>query len=202
MYKHTCFILLALSCLNCFSQELIKKTNLRKDGLKETFFVLKSDKSVRQGEYYLLYHGNPIQEGFYCNGKKSGIWKYSGGDSGFSYDHDSCTIVTDTIGKKRPALYSEGDIYFYYLLYSVVEYPLEAKETNVQGKIIIVFTVDIDGTPRDFEIKQGCGNLVLNNEAMRAMKETVLAFPWYPAINEKGEKIKSIVERPVSFELK
>lgn len=174
----------------------------RSDGLLETFSVLKSDQSVRQGEYKLLLYGSPIQEGFYNNGKKTGIWTFHDNNTNFSYDFDSGTIVSDTLGTARPALYSEGDVYFFYFLYNEVGYPIEAKEAGRQGKVIIEFTVDIDGTPKDFDLKLGCGTLMLNKEAMRAVIKVASAYPWFPAINEKGEKIKSTVERQVNFQLK
>ena len=43
---------------------------------------------------------------------------------------------------------------------------------------------------------------MLNLEAMRAIQKTALENKWYPAINQKGEKVKSVVDKDVNFILK
>ena len=198
--KFILVIFLISACLNSFSQDIVKKSISLGPGLREVFYVLKSDKSTRHGEYSLILNKDTIQKGFYCNGKKSGIWIYPGdAEKGFTYSFDSCSVLSDTIGKDRNALYSEGYMYFQYLLYSNLQYPIEAAEAGLQGKVIIEFTIDTEGCPKDFLLKIGCGSLILNDEAMRVVKQTVLANPWYPAINDRGEKVKSTLEREVNF---
>jgi len=164
---------------------------------------LKSDKKTMHGEYSSIWFKDTVQRGYYTIGKKTGVWRYFSKDSiDFIYNFDTDKVVTDRIGKERKALYSAGDLYFMYLIWVNISYPDEAKESNDQGKVIIEFTIDTDGIAKDFKLKLGCGHPLLNKEGFRVIQKVALENKWYPAINEKGEKIKSTIEKPVTFQLK
>jgi len=42
--------------------------------MKETYYVLKSDETIRQGSYQLLRNSKLITQGYYNNGKKDSLW--------------------------------------------------------------------------------------------------------------------------------
>jgi len=108
-------------------------------------------------------------------------------------------IITDILGSKRDALYSEGYDYFEYIRAKTTKYPQEAIDAEGFNKVVVSFTVNIDGSVSDFVISIGCGNKALNNEALRVIRETAIMNTWYPAINEKGEKINSTITKQVVF---
>jgi|GEM_PF-5186663 len=103
-----------------YSQELNlkKKQNIIDNGLVESYFVLKNNKKIKQGEYELKYNGKTIQKGSYSNNIKTGDWYYFNPNSklDFIYNYDSLAIVSDTVGKDRLPFYSEGSGYFFYLI--------------------------------------------------------------------------------------
>lgn len=69
------FIILATS-FNLFGQDTKKKT-VKNDypPYKETFYVLKSDQEIKQGEYKKTYGGLSVN-GQFENNKKTGVWEY------------------------------------------------------------------------------------------------------------------------------
>lgn len=189
--------------LNCSSQDLLKRSKTDVSGVKESYFVLKSDKETKHGEYLLTRGKTIFKKGYFDNGKKVGFWAYYiNDDIQFIYDFDSGTIVSDTIGKIRYAVFSEGINYFYYLIDKYMIYPSEAKEAGIQGEVVVQFLVDKDGTPHDFCLKEGCSDVSLNNEALRLVEKVSLEYPWYPAVNARGEKVPSVKYETVSFRLR
>src|ERR1700761_6587164 len=54
-----------------------RRTNEDPNG-REVFYVLKSDKNIKEGAYYryTLYGNNMVCEGFYKNNLKDSLWKY------------------------------------------------------------------------------------------------------------------------------
>jgi TonB family protein len=185
---------------NGFTQELKKVSKSVELNSKEIFYVLKSDSKIKQGKYALIQKTDTIQSGYYLNNEKSGIWRYYRKNNvEFIYDYDNKKIITDILGSKRDALYSEGYDYFEYIRDKTTKYPQEAIDAEGFNKVVVSFTVNIDGSVSDFVISIGCGNKALNNEALRVIRETAIMNTWYPAINEKGEKINSTITKQVVF---
>lgn len=202
MKKYFLFILNISIVLNCYSQELKLKHKSIDNNTKESFYVLKSDKTIKQGEYLLTRDGKTSQKGFFTNNKKSGKWYYYESDGGieFIYDFDSLKIVSDTVGIERGLLCAEGMSYFQSAVYNNIKFPNDA---IIAGKstttITISFSVDIDGTPSDFKVKFKSDDTSLEKEALRTVKKTASELTWYPSINKKGEKVKSSISWPVHF---
>jgi TonB family protein len=199
-------IIFAVITINYYgnSQELKKVTKTLILDLVENYYVFKNDTKIKQGDYSLMRLGDTVRNGFYNNDEKSGIWKYyylKNNTVEFIFDFDRKMILSDTLGKERPALYSEGHEYFAYHVAMNTKYPLEAAKAGHYGRVLISFTVKSDGSATDFELDLGCGDAALNNEAMRVIKKVAMENTWYPAINAKGEKISSIIIKPVIFML-
>jgi len=83
-------------------------------------------------------------------------------------------------------------------LYSNLNYPAAARESGIQGTVIVGFSVEKDGRLSDPHVKKdiggGCGNACIDALIKMNAKFT-------PATNSKGEAIISYVEMPVKFKV-
>jgi TonB family protein len=79
-----------------------------------------------------------------------------------------------------------------------IRYPKEARERNLEGKIIIKFTVDTDGSVVEpIILKDGVGGAGCAEEAIRVIKEMP---KWNPG-SQKGKPVKVFYTLPISFKL-
>ena len=78
-----------------------------------------------------------------------------------------------------------------------IRYPPEANKNRWQGKTLIAFFVNTDGSLSDFAVQKSSWP-VLDAEALRVVK---LMPKWIPA-TENGKTIKEKVVLPVMFNLK
>ncbi len=77
-----------------------------------------------------------------------------------------------------------------------VKYPENAMKNNVQGRVIVQFVVEKDGTPTEFKVLRSV-DPDLDAEALRVMK----AMPkWKPGM-QRGEVVRVKYTVPVSFKL-
>ena len=77
-----------------------------------------------------------------------------------------------------------------------VKYPANAMKNNVQGRVIVQFVVEKDGTPTEFKVLRSV-DPDLDAEALRVMK----AMPkWKPGM-QKGQVVRVKFTVPVSFKL-
>lgn len=77
-----------------------------------------------------------------------------------------------------------------------VKYPENAMKNNVQGRVIVQFVIEKDGTPTEFKVARSV-NPDLDAEALRVMK----AMPkWKPGM-QKGQVVRVKFTVPVSFKL-
>lgn len=68
-----CFFYLTIG----FSQEKIERKNRLTDSVIERFYVLKSDKDIREGPYKAFFKRKTlIASGNFTKGKKTGIWQF------------------------------------------------------------------------------------------------------------------------------
>lgn len=200
MKKFLFIVIFTFFIFNVHSQELKKKSTSDGD-IKESYFVLKSDKNVKHGDYELKIFGKKVQKGQFQFGKKSGTWIYykASGETEFSYNYDADSIIPNNANETILTYYSEGYEYFWYLISKNIQYPADARDAEKNGMIIISFTVDIDGKAKDFRVMAGCGNLSLNNEALRVVEIAATEHCWFHRVNAKGEIEKADFFFPVSF---
>ena len=94
------------------------------------------------------------------------------------------------------AQFPGGEDAMYKWLADHVKYPKEAIENNIQGRVMVNFTVEKDGEITDIKVMRSPDPL-LTEEAERLVK----AMPkWKPAKN-KGEIVRSTFNLPVNFRL-
>jgi len=95
-----------------------------------------------------------------------------------------------------PARPKEGIQKYQEQLSAQIQYPEEAKEKGIEGKVYIEFVVDKDGTITNPRVQQGVDES-LNNEALRVVS---LSPDWNPA-RQRGKAVKQRMVLPITFSL-
>lgn len=82
-----------------------------------------------------------------------------------------------------------------------VQYPLAAKQKNVQGKALVSFVVNTDGSITDIELKESPGSGT-GEEALRVVRQmNQLPAKWTPGQEDhKAVKVRMVL--PIQFKLK
>lgn len=78
-----------------------------------------------------------------------------------------------------------------------IKYPREAIEKNWQGRVVVVFVVEIDGSLTNIEIGRSSGHSVLDEEAIRVVK---LMPKWEPSEMYR-KAIRTKYSMPIPFTL-
>jgi protein TonB len=76
-------------------------------------------------------------------------------------------------------------------------YPQIAIDNNVQGRVIVQFVVNKDGSIQDVKVARGV-DPVLDEEAIRVVKKMP---KWIPA-EQRGKTVRSRFQLPVMFKFK
>ena len=77
-----------------------------------------------------------------------------------------------------------------------IEYPAEAKEKNIQGRVVLSFVIETDGSVSDIQVLQSPGKL-LADEACRVVASSP-AGAWSPG-EQRGRKVRVKYTLPVDF---
>ena len=77
-----------------------------------------------------------------------------------------------------------------------VKYPESAKENNLQGRVIVKFVIEKDGSVSNVEVGRGWGN-ELDEEAVRVVK----AMPKWKPGKQNGEPVRVSFMLPINFKL-
>jgi periplasmic protein TonB len=77
-----------------------------------------------------------------------------------------------------------------------LNYPQEAKEKGIEGKVIITFVVEKDGSIADLKLTNGIG-YGCDEEAIRVVK---LMPKWKPA-KQRGKNVRQQFILPINFNL-
>ncbi len=94
------------------------------------------------------------------------------------------------------AEFPNGQVELFKWLEANIQYPEEAKKNKIEGKVIVRFVVEKDGTITTAEVLRGV-DVSLDNEA----KRVVMAMPkWIPAKNV-GVVVRSYFTLPIVFKL-
>lgn len=82
-------------------------------------------------------------------------------------------------------------------LQKTIKYPAEMEKREIQGRVIVQFIVEKDGTLTDIQALKGLG-YGSSEEAVRVMK---LSPKWQPGYKD-GQPVRTQLKMPVSFVLK
>ena len=114
---------------------------------------------------------------------------------------DPVVIKSDTI-YDYPAFMPEfpgGQQELINYLQKNLDYPEDAKELGIEGKVFVSFVVFEDGSVQQETILRGIkGNQSCEKEAFRLIKRMPI---WNPGKNEQGKAIKVRMKIPVVFSL-
>jgi len=148
-----------------------------------------------------------IAQGKITNGVRDGTWRERRNDSVtlVSQYKDGKQFASEEIDNKTGKTFSPIDSVplfpggmeaFYHFLAKNMRYPAVARENGVQGKVILAFIVEIDGTLTDLHLTRGIGG-GCDEEAMRVFK---MSPPWVPG-KKNGQPVRVAYSVPISFAL-
>jgi TonB family protein len=183
---------LIIDCLDSTGKQLVVNGNGYYKGYDNDFKTVSDEGNIKLG----------LRDGEWKGGHKSLIDSlsfkeiYDNGEllSGQSMDN-SGKIYTYKVREANPE-FKGGINAFGQFLAQNVRYPAGAREKNIQGKVIVSFVVEKDGTLTDFKVVRN-PNDELTHEALRAVKQS----PNWIAGAQYGKPVGIIYMVPVSFTL-
>jgi len=110
---------------------------------------------------------------------------------------DSSPSTTEKLPEKLPQ-FESGDAGLLSFLIENLKYPKEAEDKNIQGKVVVQFTITKDGDVSNISIIKGVDR-ILDAEAIRVVKAT--SGKWIPG-ETNGEKVNVQYTLPISFKTK
>ncbi len=198
-----------------------QKTKLIKDkDNREEYYVLKSDNSIRHGEYFKFSSTNALLiKGHYTNGLKDSIWELynSNGEVFQKIDGSKNELVyvkiedsekgnlyklingdeKSLVALDRPPVYLGGNENFIYELAIHLQYPEDAFNKGLAGRVFVSFVIDKNGKASNYQILKSAGQ-VFDDEAIRALKS--IPENWFPGILD-GKAVDIELSYPVTFTL-
>mgnify|MGYP003373912827 CR=1 FL=1 len=76
-------------------------------------------------------------------------------------------------------------------------YPEEAIKKNMQGRTILQFIINKDGSVSDIEVARSSGSELLDNEAIRVVK----SMPKWTPGEDKDKKVGTMFTMPFMFRI-
>jgi periplasmic protein TonB len=182
----------------------------------ETYYVFKDNPEIKHGDYKKTYR-NFSAHGLFDNGKKVGVWEFTGSDGKIEQriDFTSNKVTNlkpgylsegywikdgDTykeVMPDEPPIFIGGNSWFYYYLWTLLRYPADARRNGIEGKVYISATITKEGKMIDEKVEKGPG-YGLNEEALRVFQQ--IPDDWIPA-KVNGETVDIRIMIPVTFKL-
>lgn len=218
MIKKNLLTIIILTTLTFVVQAQTKKLKVKDPTLKNTWeviSVLKTNIELREGSYQRFDDGKLSVEGAYKNGEKVGVWKAYNWDNKveleINYDNTSIKYLTiDTVSKTdvwietnlkptldRPILNLTSTRMVFNYLFHLIEYPQDATENGVSGKVIIAVKVNKQGNVIGYSVKASVAKSI-DKESIRVIK--MMPFEFLPEY-KNGVAIDSEFIIPVYFRL-
>ena len=94
-------------------------------------------------------------------------------------------------------MYPGGMVEFMKWLTKTLKYPDEALRSHTEGKVMVNFIVESDGSLTGLKVVQSAGK-VLDAEALRVMR---LMPRWQPGKDDKGRPCRTLMAIPIVFEI-
>jgi TonB family protein len=107
------------------------------------------------------------------------------------------SLVADTIVLDKLPMYPDGIQGVYSHFSKNLIYPKKSRSAGIEGKVILKFIVEKNGTINEIEIKQGA-TPELDAEAIRVLKKLEI---WEPGYKE-GKPVRVSFIVPITFKLK
>jgi TonB family protein len=150
-----------------------------------------------------------VNEGPILNGEKNGLWKGTLTDSiTYEIQYNAGVVVSGTSYDKKGNKYPFTEIEvipgftggieaFGKYLSRNIRYPEYARKHQIQGRVIVTFVVERDGSLSDIRVTRGLDAGELDNEAVRVIK---MSPRWKPGMRY-GIPLRTQYTVPVSFTL-
>jgi TonB family protein len=104
--------------------------------------------------------------------------------------------VYNFVAMSNPPTYPGGLAKFYEFLGKNIRYPQFAADNDVQGKVLVSFTVEKDGSLSDIKVERKLG-FGTDEEAIRVLKTSK---KWFPGV-QNGRAVRVKYNIPISFAL-
>jgi len=149
-----------------------------------------------------------IEEGPVKDGAKNGTWKGEVGDHGnfveeydngnlktgkFTDEHNQ--VYTYTVREAQPQFPGGLQAFGEYLGRNI-QYPYSARMNHTQGKVLVSFVVERDGSLTDVKVKES-PSTTLSGEAVRIVENSPNWIPGY----QYGRKVRVSYVVPINFSL-
>ncbi|MBX2870858.1 MAG: energy transducer TonB [Saprospiraceae bacterium] len=105
-------------------------------------------------------------------------------------------IETSPVPLFTPANFPGGELALSQFIAKNLQYPMQARENGIEGKVEVRFLIDKNGSLQDIEILQGIGS-GCDQEIERVLKNSPT---WTPA-KYKGQSVGIYKKMAISFEL-
>ena len=169
--------------------------------------------TVKEGNgHYPVYdddHKNVLEEGDVKDGKRTGIWKGTSNKGKISFTEEYADgkfikgTSTDENGntknyaaKEALPTFKGGEKGFGNYLSNNLRYPPDSRERGIQGRVLIGFVVETDGSLTNIRILKGV-HPNLDTEALRVFKQSP---KWNPG-TQHGVPVKVNYAMPLNFSL-
>ncbi|WP_051568583.1 energy transducer TonB [Crocinitomix catalasitica] len=216
--KYTLIIVCLIFAVNLNAQKLKNISQKVDDGYTEKYTVLKSDKSVRHGEF-ALYDSNKnlFMKGYYQQNEKDSVWtsytwngeviqKYnyttnkleyfnSGDEADSQYVHIDSVRINAKVDS--PPAFISGERAMALVIQRNVVYPPSAVENGEVGMVYVYFEITVDGKAVNHKVVKGASE-VLDKEAIRVIKK--IPDEWVPSYID-GKPVHTEFVMPVNFRL-
>jgi len=141
------------------------------------------------------------------SGYRVGIWNIKLNDSVSKHEEYVKGELKSTqyFYKSRDTAFTKADVVpefpggmeaFLKFLVKVMRYPAAARERGVQGRVLVSFVVERDGSLTDIKVARGIGS-GCDEEAVRVMK---LSPKWIPG-SQNGNPVRVAYTMPLSYAL-
>jgi len=163
--------------------------------------------------YYKSYDAtfkSVVEEGSVKDGKKEGAWKGYFKNVGVAFNENykdgklvdgtatfkDGTTSTYTRTRGTPPQYKGGLDAFYQYLGSNIVYPTDERQNNIQGRVILTFIVEKDGSLSEIKVIKSVSRNI-DDEAVRVMKN---CRKWLPG-TQFGQPARVFYTQPINFAL-
>jgi periplasmic protein TonB len=120
-----------------------------------------------------------------------------------AYSQSSITDVADSAKQlfnyvEQMPEFPGGQDSLYRFISKQIKYPVAAMHKGIEGKVVLRFVVNEDGSLGNISVARSAGDSLLNKEAMRVVSIMPL---WKPG-KKNGQAVKTYYMLPVVFKLK
>lgn len=215
MKKLLLFIICSLPCLQLFAQtKVLKVKDPHFKKTYESFTVLEFNPDVKEGVYKHVIDGKLTTEGSYHENKRGGLWKWYNKDgeaecmvnyntgivhypvkNGFMVNWYDESLVYE---KDRSVIKLTPDDVIYSIIAKYLRYPASARESGLQGKVVIGIAVNSLGAITGYRVATSI-DTSLDNAALSVVK--LIPIDFIPAY-QKGQAVNDEYLLPVGFQLR